>query len=129
MTQKARGSCLCGSVRFEIEMPTKWCAHCYCSLCRKAHGAGFVTWVGVENKQFRMTAGNEMLQHYRSSAEARRSFCSHCGSTLFFESTKWPDEIHIVRAVFDTPIDREPQRSAFTETRVDWVPLIDAPNA
>ena len=33
------GSCLCGAVRFEVTLPSKFCAHCHCGNCRKAHGA------------------------------------------------------------------------------------------
>ena len=42
--EKVSGGCLCGAVRFTAKLPSKWCAHCHCSLCRKAHGAGYVTW-------------------------------------------------------------------------------------
>ena len=123
MSEKASGRCLCGTVRFELELPTLWCAHCHCSLCRRAHGAGFVTWVGMDAARFRVTHGEEHLQRYRSSNEAVRSFCSACGSTLLFESQRWPGEVHIVLSNIDTPIDREPARHAFVDDRAEWVPI------
>lgn len=46
------GGCLCGAVRYVITLPTKWCAHCHCSMCRRAHGAAFVTWAGVPSQSF-----------------------------------------------------------------------------
>ena len=39
-----RGACLCKAVQFEVTPPTKWCAHCHCTMCRRAHGAPVVTW-------------------------------------------------------------------------------------
>ena len=45
---KVEGGCLCGAVRFSLELPSKWCAHCHCSMCRRAHGAGYVTWGQVQ---------------------------------------------------------------------------------
>ena len=51
------GSCLCGAVSFEFELPTLFAGHCHCTMCQRAHGAGFVTWVGVREDGFRITAG------------------------------------------------------------------------
>jgi hypothetical protein len=120
-----RGACLCEAVRFEVDPPTKWCAHCHCTMCRRAHGSGVVTWFGAHSTSFRLTAGEEQLQWYRSSPSARRGFCARCGSTLFFEGERWPGEIHIVRANVPGEIDREPQAHVFYDLRVTWLDLHD----
>jgi hypothetical protein len=125
-TERFDGGCLCGAVRFAVTPPTKWCAHCHCSLCRRAHGAGYVTWVGVPASQFRMLSGDEVLRDYASSPQALRGFCAACGTTLFFRSTRWPDEVHVARAAFDGPIDREPAAHVFYDERVPWAPVDDA---
>lgn len=119
----AAGSCLCGAIRFEFDFPSKWCAHCYCAMCRKAHGAGFVTWIGVEAKNFRITAGEQSLVTYQSSAKAVRKFCGQCGSSMFFESEKWPGEVHVALACVDTAVDREAKGNAFTDDKAHWVAL------
>ena len=115
------GGCLCGAVRFAVTPPTKWCAHCHCSLCRRAHGAAFVTWFGVERSRFELVAGGDHLVWYRSTPEAKRGFCSRCGSTLFFEGDRWADEVHIALAQMDGPIDRAPAAHVFYDTHVEWV--------
>ena len=120
-----QGGCLCGAVRFEIELPSKWCAHCHCTMCRRAHGAGFVTWVGVEQSQFRMLAGEDELTWYHSSPPARRGFCRQCGSTLFFQSTRWPTEMHVVLANVDGPIDRAPTAHVYYDSHADWIVVND----
>ncbi len=122
-TDSVSGSCLCGEVRFEAGLPSNWVAHCYCSLCRRAHGAGFVTWVSVPSEHFRIIAGDEFLTEYQSSAEAKRRFCSRCGSTLLFQSTRWPGETHVVLANFDTAVDRAPHVNAFVDDKAGWVEL------
>jgi hypothetical protein len=113
-------SCLCGAVQLEIGLPTLWCAHCHCSLCRRAHGAAFVTWFGVAAGRFSVAAGRDLLERYVSSAGATRSFCRRCGSTLTFESTRWPGEVHVVLANADGPIDREPQAHVYWDDHVAW---------
>jgi len=119
------GGCLCGAVRFEITTPTRWCSHCHCSLCRRAHGAAFVTWFGMPNEQFRFTSGADGVDWYSSTPEARRGFCRICGSTLFFISERWPGETHIALAHMDGPIDREPAAHVFYDSHVPWIELGD----
>jgi hypothetical protein len=121
LTTTYQGSCLCGQVRFAITPPTKWCAHCHCTMCRRAHGAAFVTWIGVPEQQFEFIAGRDAVQWFASSPEARRGHCRHCGSPLFFRSARWPGEIHVVRANVPGEIDRRPDQHVHTDTRVDWL--------
>jgi hypothetical protein len=119
------GGCLCGAVRFAVELPTSFCAHCHCGMCRRGHGAGFVTWFGVPQERFRVAAGAEKLVRYRSSAHATRSFCRCCGSSLFFESAQHPGQVHVVLANMDAAIDRLPELHVFFDDRAAWVHIAD----
>jgi len=123
---KVAGACLCGALRFEVELPTLYCAHCHCGMCRRAHGAGFVTWFGIPQERFRITAGAEKLVRYQSSEHATRSFCGGCGSSLFFATTQRPGELDVVLANMDGPIDRAPEFHVFIDDRADWVHIGDA---
>lgn len=121
--QVFEGSCLCGAVQFRVAAPTLWCAHCHCTMCQRAHGAAFVTWVGADAS--RVTIEGPTLSWHESSAKAERGFCSSCGSSLFFRSERWPGEIHITRANFRGGIHREPEGHAFYDTHVGWFPITD----
>ncbi|HET6604001.1 MAG TPA: GFA family protein [Xanthomonadaceae bacterium] len=120
---EATGSCLCGAVRFAAQLPSKWVAHCHCSMCRRAHGAAFVTWAGFPQQQCAIQDPDQVLHWYASSPGAERGFCGRCGSTLFFRSERWAGELHIVRANFDGELDRTPQAHVFWDAHVDWVQL------
>jgi hypothetical protein len=89
-------------------------------MCRRAHGAAFVTWVGVAADRFEITSGVDDLQRYASSEAATRRFCRTCGSTLTFESTRWPGEVHVVLANLDADIDREPAAHVYWADHVPW---------
>ena len=121
--QAVSGGCLCGAVRFTIDLPSKWCAHCHCSMCRRSHGAGYVTWVGFASSKFLLRSGEEQLAWYASSPGARRGFCRACGSTMLFESERWAGETHVALACLDGPIDRQPQANVFFDAHVDWMPI------
>ena len=114
------GGCLCGAVRFRIRLPPKWCAHCHCTMCRRAHGAAFVTWVGSRTADFELLAGEVELHRYRSSPPATRGFCGRCGSMLFFESSRWPDEVHVTLASLDSDAGLAPTGHAYWDDRVHW---------
>ena len=124
-TSPVSGACLCGAVRFEIETPTLFSAHCHCSMCRRAHGAGFVTWIGVPYERFRVRAGEDRLVRYRLSDHGTRSFCGTCGSSLFCESTHHPAYIDIVLANLDPTVDAPPQAHFYFDDRVPWVAIAD----
>ena len=117
----ARGQCLCGAVEFTARLPSKWVARCHCTLCQRAHGAAFVTWVGMDARRVSVEASGEALQWFRSPGGGERAFCKICGSSMFFKSARWPGELHIARALFLEPIDREPQAHAYYDTHVAWV--------
>jgi hypothetical protein len=119
----ASGSCQCGALRFEVTLPSKWVAHCHCTMCRRAHGAAFVTWVGMEAARARIEDSQQTLRWYASSPDAERGFCAHCGSMLFFRGERWAGELHIVRAAFDGDVDRAPQVHVFYDSHVDWAAI------
>jgi DNA-binding transcriptional regulator YbjK len=78
----ATGSCLCGTVRYEIEGPFEVTSHCHCSMCRKHHGAALATFVTIPLSGFRWVAGEDTLSTFQSSAYGKRTFCSKCGSVM-----------------------------------------------
>lgn len=126
MTPSAvHGSCLCGGVRFRATLPSKWVAHCHCSFCRRAHGAPVVTWAGFPTEQFSIEPGALQPVWYESSRGAKRAFCPRCGSPMFFESTRWPGEIHVSRSLIEGALDREPSAHVFYESHVAWLRVDD----
>ena len=123
--RSAHGSCLCGAVEFTASLPSNWVAHCHCTRCQRAHGAAFVTWAGFDAPAVAVRDEQAQLRWYVASEGGSRGFCARCGSPMFFKAELWPGELHIARALFLEPIDREPQAHAYYETHVDWVALSD----
>jgi hypothetical protein len=122
---QARGACLCGAVSFTAGLPSKWVAHCHCTRCQRAHGAAFVTWVGVDEPHVVLRDPDHLLRWHEAREGGSRGFCSKCGSPMFFKAAAWPGELHIARALFTDPLDREPQVHAYYDTHVGWVALGD----
>jgi hypothetical protein len=75
-----QGSCLCGTLRYEIDGPFTMMMNCHCSMCRKHHGAPFVTFAAAPLSGFRWLSGESAVADYQSSPNGKRSFCTVCGS-------------------------------------------------
>ncbi len=72
------GSCHCGAVRFEVDLPDGLVdpGYCNCSLCRR-RGA---LMAAVPLDGLRITQGGEYLRLYQfNTRTARHYFCSLCG--------------------------------------------------
>lgn len=119
-----RGSCLCEAVTFSWDPPSLWCSHCHCSLCQRAHGAAFVTWIGMPANACTIE-GQASLRWYASSPDSERGFCSTCGSTLFFRSARWPGELHIALANVSGEADLAPRLHTYWDSRVAWFEFTD----
>ena len=119
------GSCLCGAVAFEFELPTLFAGHCHCTMCQRAHGAGFVTWIGVREDGFRITAGGDDVVHYRSSGHVTRSFCGRCGSSMLCNDVNHENVIDITLANVHGDIDRAPKVHAYFDCRASWLSVDD----
>lgn len=124
MTASAvKGGCFCGAIEFEIEMPTKFCGHCHCSMCRRPHGASYVTWVGISPEQFVIVKGKENIKTFKSSENGTRSFCQVCGSQMFCQTHT--DIIDIAMASLHGEIDREPEAHWYFDSRAEWTSIND----
>ncbi len=120
-SSNTQGSCLCGTVQFQVLGEGQFCVHCHCSICRRNHGAGFVTWLVLPRDQFSLTQGADALVHFASSDRAQRSFCGKCGSSVFSASDTHPERIDIVVASLADPVEPAPQAHIFYDCRADWM--------
>lgn len=77
-----RGTCLCGTVEFEIAGPPPKLYQCHCSLCRKQGGSSSNTAAVVDEQRFRWISGRERVSSFAKPTGFRSDFCSSCGSPV-----------------------------------------------
>jgi hypothetical protein len=116
------GSCLCGSVRYEISGVAQRFYHCHCRRCRKATGTGhasnlLVTPLGG----LAWLAGEELLRRYKVP-EAERfysCFCSQCGSPMP-RVVPALDGVIIPAGSLDAEPPIQPHARIFWDSRAAW---------
>jgi hypothetical protein len=121
---QAAGSCVCGAVTFEIDVPAVWAWHDHSAASRHAHGAAYVTYVGSWRSRFRLLEGEASISRFEDvEAGTTRSFCARCGTPLFYERRRAPKMINIPRPLFADRTGREPRYHLAIGQTPDWAYL------
>lgn len=76
------GSCLCGSVVFEIKGEVTDIYQCHCSVCRRAFSSAHASVFLCSGDDFRWVSGQDQIKLYQTDSGYRSSFCQACGSHL-----------------------------------------------
>ncbi len=119
-----KGSCLCGAVQYEVTGSLKNIGNCYCSMCRKSHGAAFATYAGLDPDTFHWVSGAEMVTEYISSPEGGQCFCEQCGDTLgAIENGK---VTYITLGTVDGDPGVCPEGHIFVGSKAPWVEITDS---
>lgn len=116
-----KGSCLCGSVQYELLGEPKRFYHCHCQRCRKATGTGHASNIMIKASEFTWLSGEDLLKRYKVP-EAERfftHFCSQCGSPM---PRQVPElgMIVISAGSLDHDLEIAPEARIFWDSRTSW---------
>jgi hypothetical protein len=124
---QAQGQCVCGAVRFEIDVPAVWAWHDHSAASRHAQGCAYATYVGSWRSRFRLVEGAELITRFEDAeAGTARSFCARCGTPLFYERARSPKMVNIPRALFEGRTGREPRYHMHMHEAADWTYMGEA---
>jgi hypothetical protein len=105
------GGCLCGKLRVVASGRPYRVGICHCLDCRKHHGALF--------SASAIFPADAVTIEGESREYAGRSFCPHCGSTVFGRTD---DEVEINLGSLDAPDQLTPTYESWTVRRESWLP-------
>ena len=116
------GGCLCGKVRFAIDVDKPLGARqCWCRVCQYI-GAG----TGSANAFFRKEAiavageTTDYVSIADSGATIHRRFCPACGTPLFSEAEPRPHLIAVRAGALDDPALGKPTAIIWTKSAPKW---------
>lgn len=119
------GSCLCGTVRYEITGQIGPISLCHCSRCRKANGSAFLASAEVRSSEFKIICGHESLGDFESSPGVHRIFCRGCGSPIISRRPGPPEAIRVRLGTLDSYLKTKPQSHIFYADRAEWFEFED----
>jgi len=117
-----KGSCLCGSVKYQVTGNTERFYHCHCQRCRKATGTGHASnLLMTPQTSISWLAGEELLARYKVPQAERfyNCFCSHCGAPMPRVVPEL-DAVLIPAGSLDTESPMKPNGRIFAGSRAEW---------
>lgn len=121
----AKGGCLCGNIRYEINAPAISTGYCHCRICQKFTGSAMSTWTAfpVSSVQF---VGEEP-RYFASSPIAERGFCPQCGASLTYRMVQPRKAAYLVvfTSSLDEPQGHAPAAHSGMESKMPWIDILD----
>jgi hypothetical protein len=122
----ARGSCLCGAVRYLVEGPPVRCHNCHCLRCRKARSAMYASNLFTWANGVRFTRGEDLLTSFKlpEASFFGQDFCRVCGSPMPRFDRERGIAIVPMGSLDDDPGTR-PARHIFVASKAPWFAIDD----
>ena len=95
-----QGQCLCEEIRYKVDGPLRDIVNCHCSRCRRSTGH-FMAATNAKRDDVHIEGAT--LTWYNPTEDVQYGFCSQCGSTLFWRSTRYPTVMSIAAGTLTPP--------------------------
>lgn len=113
------GSCLCGTVRFEVQGEFQNFYLCHCQHCRKDTGSAHAANLFSQSAKLTWVAGTNAVTSFTlPGSRHNKSFCKLCGSAL--PSTHIAGLLVIPAGCLDSEVSMLPTAHIFTSSKADW---------
>ena len=117
------GKCRCDTVHYAVADEFVYAANCHCSLCRRATGAAFKPFAGIERDKLRITKGADNLI-ILGDAGANDTRCKLCGAFLY-SVVRDGAFVHVAMgSLVDDPTIR-PSKHIFVGSKARWFTITD----
>ena len=116
--------CHCGSLRVTVSGDPDRVYVCHCAACQRRTGAIMHSGAAYLKSQVRVEGASKVYKRTADSGyEIRFHFCPNCGSNVFWEGDRFPDEYGIAVGSFADSEFAPPTYSVYEESMHHWVKL------
>lgn len=114
------GSCLCGTVNYEVRGDFESFFLCHCKHCQKDTGSAHAANLFSTTADLKWLSGESNIKTFNlPSTRHVKSFCGECSSAL--PSMQMNGKLLVVPAgSLDTKVDIEPTAHIFCSSRSNW---------
>lgn len=118
--EKISGSCLCGTVTFEVDNHFKLFHLCHCHQCQKISGSAHVSNLFVNKEAISWLSGQEKIHRFDvPGRQISNVFCTQCGSSVPYVSGSGRALI-VPAGTLDGEPNIGPQNHIYMEDSRDW---------
>jgi len=120
------GSCLCGSVEWELAGKPERIQNCHCSRCRRARSAAHATNAFYLREQLTWRKGEAGVKHYKlpGAKHFGQDFCGQCGSPVPRINAA-TGRVVVPCGSLDTDPGARPIGHIFATSRAPWFEITD----
>lgn len=117
------GGCLCGAVRYSLQVPPVLMAACHCHHCQKQSGSAFSVNLAIPKGTMQLSGSPTKVyqDHGDSGQPVYRHFCGDCGSPIFSEVTVTPQLDWVKAGTLDDVSVVNPTASIWCSSAQPWV--------
>ncbi|WP_425406284.1 GFA family protein [Hwanghaeella sp.] len=112
----AKGGCLCGALRYQVQSRPSRVTMCHCRFCQRATGAAYLVEPIFDKADFSLVKGEAKVYRHLSEGSGKWvyvHFCDVCGTKLFLTFDRFKDVVGVYGGTFDDPnwFERSPDNS------------------
>jgi len=116
------GGCHCGAVKYRVNGNMRDVIVCHCGQCQRNHG--YAPGYSAARKAELTIEGEDNITWYRSSEQAQRGFCKHCGCSLVW-AMDGRDYVSITAGSLDRPTGLKTVLHIMVEDKRDYYTIAD----
>ncbi|MDH4189255.1 MAG: GFA family protein [Betaproteobacteria bacterium] len=122
MTSSLTGSCLCGAIRYTVDVPIAELRACHCTNCQKASGAGGSVNAVIPAAALRFAQGAP--KRHTGVADSGRTlhryFCGDCGSPIYSQRDSAPETVVLRAGTLDNAGEMRIVSHIWTKSARPW---------
>ena len=116
--------CHCGALRVIVSGDPDRVYVCHCAACQRRTGAIMHSGAAYLKSQVRVEGASKVYTRTADSGyEIRFHFCPNCGSNVYWEGDRFPNEYGIAVGSFADSEFAPPTYSVYEESMHHWVKL------
>jgi len=121
MGSKYSGQCLCGQIRYTVDVEPAFAGNCHCKDCQRASGSAYIPALIFPESSVKVIGEATYFESQADSGNLhRRGFCSTCGSRLFAKFSNLPGMFGIAAGTLDVSACYSPKVDFFAASAAVW---------
>ena len=117
-------SCACGQLRIDVHGEPRSVGVCHCLACQRRTGSIIHNGSSWQKSQVRIEGDHKIYGRIADSGyEIRFHFCPNCGTSVFWEGERDPQNMGIAVGCFTDPDFPAPTTSGWEESMHRWLGL------